>query len=107
MANERSALMFLREPPEALVPTQRVVAFARLHVRDAVRVDDARGVAFLYLGESSGVLLLVRQGILYLTRHIETGVNSLRDSDGMRSELVAGLALETRRSLDYFESHYE
>lgn len=69
--------------------------------------EDARGVAFLYLGETSGVLLLVRQGILYLTRHIETGVNSLQDADGMRSELVAGLALETRRSLDYFESHYE
>jgi hypothetical protein len=25
----------------------------------------------------------------------------------MRSELIAGLALEARRSLDYFESHYE
>ncbi len=69
--------------------------------------EDARGVAFLYLGETSGVLLLVRQGILYLTRHIETGVSSLHEADGLRSELVAGLALETRRSLDYFESHYE
>ena len=69
--------------------------------------EDARGVALLYLAETSGVLLLVRQGVLYLTRHIETGVDSLREADGMRSELVAGLALETRRSLDYFESHYE
>ena len=69
--------------------------------------EDARGVAFLYLAETSGVLLLVRQGVLYLTRHIETGVASLREADGLRSELVAGLALETRRSLDYFESHYE
>ena len=69
--------------------------------------EDARGVAFLYLAESSGVLLLVRQGVLYLTRHIETGVDALRQADGLRSELVAGLALETRRSLDYFESHYE
>lgn len=69
--------------------------------------EDARGIAFLYLAETSGVLLLVRQGVLYLTRHIETGVDSLREADGLRSELVAGLALETRRSLDYFESHYE
>ncbi len=73
----------------------------------ALLEEDGRGAAFLYLAETSGVLLLVRQGILYLTRHIETGVNSLRNAEGMRSELVAGLALETRRSLDYFESHYE
>ncbi len=69
--------------------------------------EDARGVALLYLAETSGVLLLVRQGILYLTRHIETGVSSLREADGVRAELIAGLALEARRSLDYFESHYE
>lgn len=69
--------------------------------------EEARGIALLYLAETSGVLLLVRQGILYLTRHIETGVSTLREANGLRSELISGLALETRRSLDYFESHYE
>lgn len=52
-------------------------------------------------------MLLVRQGVLYLTRRIETGAQILNNSEGLRSELVAGLALEARRSLDYFESHYE
>lgn len=68
---------------------------------------DATGVALLYLAETSGVLLIVRQGVLYLARRLETGVRTLTDAEGLRSELVAGLALEARRSLDYFESHYE
>ncbi len=46
-------------------------------------------------------------GLLYLARRLETGVQDLAAADALRSELVAGLALEARRSLDYFESHYE
>lgn len=68
---------------------------------------DDRGVGLLYLAETSGVLLIVRQRTLYLARRLETGVTTLEDANGLRSELVAGLALEARRSLDYFESHYE
>lgn len=68
---------------------------------------DDRGVALLYLAETSGVLLIVRQGTLYLARRFETGVQTLKDADSLRSELISGLALEARRSLDYFESHYE
>ena len=49
----------------------------------------------------------MRQGVLYLARHIETGVATLAEAGELRPELVAGLALEVRRSLDYFESHYE
>lgn len=86
-----------------------VIDILELSLRNvaALLEEESRGVAFLYLGESSGVLLLVRQGVLYLTRRIETGVRTLDGADGLRTELVAGLALETRRSLDYFESHYE
>jgi MSHA biogenesis protein MshI len=69
--------------------------------------EDSRGVALMYLGDSAGVLLLVKQGVLYLTRRLETGARSLADATALRTELVAGLALEIRRSLDYFESHYE
>jgi MSHA biogenesis protein MshI len=73
----------------------------------ALLEEDSRGVALLYLADKIGILLLIRQGILYLTRRIETGVETLRQANGLRSELIAGLALEARRSLDYFESHYE
>ena len=59
------------------------------------------------MSERRSTLLLVRQGVLYLARYIETGVATLRDAGELRADLVAGLALEVRRSLDYFESHYE
>jgi MSHA biogenesis protein MshI len=68
---------------------------------------DQRGAAFLYLSERRSTLLLVRQGVLYLARYIETGVATLMEAGELRPDLVAGLALEVRRSLDYFESHYE
>lgn len=74
----------------------------------ATRLEqDGRGVALLYLTETSSVLLLVRGGTLYLTRHVDTGIGSLSDLAEQHSERVARLALEARRSLDYFESHYE
>jgi MSHA biogenesis protein MshI len=69
--------------------------------------ENDRGVALLHLGARSSILLLLRQGVMYLTRRIETGVETLSDAAALRSELIAGLALEARRSLDYFESHYE
>jgi MSHA biogenesis protein MshI len=69
--------------------------------------ESGRGIALLHLGDASSVLLVMRQGVMYLTRRIETGIEALRAADGLRSSLVSGLALEARRSLDYFESHHE
>ena len=69
--------------------------------------QEGRGAALLHLADDHGVLIVVRAGVMYLTRHIETGVDTLGAADGLRGELVAGLALEVRRSLDYFESHYD
>lgn len=69
--------------------------------------ENGNGVALLHLTDHSGLLLLIRQGVLYLTRRIETGAATLLEAHGLRPELIAGLALEARRSLDYFESHYE
>ena len=85
-----------------------VVDIHELSLRNiAMLLESDRGAAFLYLSARRSTLLLVRQGVLYLARHIETGVATLRDAGEMRPDLVAGLALEVRRSLDYFESHYE
>jgi MSHA biogenesis protein MshI len=86
-----------------------VVDIPELSLRNIATLleTDERGAAFLYLGERRSTLLIVRQGVLYLARHVETGVATLADVGELRTELVAGLALEVRRSLDYFESHYE
>ena len=85
-----------------------VVDIPELSLRNiATLLESDRGAALLYLGERRSTLLLVRQGVLYLARHMETGVATLAEAGELRSDLVAGLALEVRRSLDYFESHYE
>jgi MSHA biogenesis protein MshI len=86
-----------------------VVDIPELCLRNvAARLEEReRGAALLYVGAKRSTLLLVRQGLLYLARHIDTGVATLGGANGMRDRLVAGLALEVRRSLDYFESHYE
>ena len=86
-----------------------VVDIPELSLRNIATLLEAeqRGAALLYLSERRSTLLLVRQGVLYLTRYIETGVATLEEAGELRPELVAGLALEVRRSLDYFESHYE
>jgi MSHA biogenesis protein MshI len=89
--------------------TLDVVDIPELSLRNIATLleSDERGAAFLYLGERRSTLLLVRQGVLYLARYVETGVATLVEAGDLRVELVAGLALEVRRSLDYFESHYE
>jgi MSHA biogenesis protein MshI len=86
-----------------------VIDILELCLRNVAQLleHNGRGVALMYLGATSGVLLLVKQGVLYLTRRLEVGAEQLANADALRSDLVAGLALETRRSLDYFESHYE
>ena len=73
----------------------------------AVLPEDPDGVALLHLADDHGMLTITRQGLVYLTRRIDTGVNALQDAEGLRGSLVEGLALEVRRSLDYFESHYD
>ena len=86
-----------------------VIDIGELSLRNVATLFEAeqRGTAFLYLGERQSTLLLVRQGVLYLARHVETGVATLAEAGELRRDLVGGLALEVRRSLDYFESHYE
>jgi MSHA biogenesis protein MshI len=89
--------------------TLDVLDIPELSLRNiATRLEsEDRGAAFLYLTERRSTLLVVRGGVLYLTRHVETGAASLADAGDLHGDLIAGLALEVRRSLDYFESHYE
>lgn len=70
--------------------------------------DHARGVAWLHLGTEDAVLIVVRDGILYLARQIEGGLNEIASADpDMRQGFASRFALEAQRSLDYYESHYD
>lgn len=74
--------------------------------------ENKRGVAVLYLQESSGTILIQKEGIIYLSRNFdigyrELGLTSLNSSDDSQHNIEQNnLALEIQRSLDYVESYY-
>ncbi|MCP5091672.1 MAG: pilus assembly protein PilM [Gammaproteobacteria bacterium] len=72
--------------------------------------QDANGVAFLHLAEDCGYLTITRNGVLHMTRRLETGRRALADASADEfalQERMAGISLEVQRSLDYYESHYD
>jgi len=74
----------------------------------ALLPQDDKGVAMLALNESYAQLVTTRQGVMYLTRRIDTARRFEPHEQSRGEELDAGaLALELQRSLDYYESHYD
>lgn len=76
----------------------------------ALLPQDSDGVALLHFAENQGFMTITRQGVLYLTRRIETGRETLLAASGdefARTELISGIALDIKRSLDYYESHFD
>lgn len=73
--------------------------------------DDPRGLAILLLLEKNGILVVVRDGLLYLVRLLSTGMNDLLPyADGQYEALtdrLDGIVLETQRSFDYCESTFQ
>ncbi len=73
--------------------------------------EDDRGIAILLLLEQSGVLVIVRDGILYLVRWFSTGMDDLLpsadgDDDDVLTEQLDAIVLEIQRSFDHCESNY-
>jgi len=74
----------------------------------ALLPQDDKGVAILGLNESYAQLVTTRQGVMYLTRRIDTARRFEPHAQSRPDEPdVAALALELQRSLDYYESHYD
>lgn len=73
--------------------------------------EDARGLAILLLLEKSGILVVVRDGELYLVRVLSMGMDDLLPyADGQYETLtdrLDGIVLETQRSFDYCESTFQ
>jgi MSHA biogenesis protein MshI len=72
--------------------------------------QDKDGVAFLHFTDACGYLTITRQGVLHLTRHLDSGRRAIAAAaadDFVLQELISGIALEVQRSLDYYESHYD
>lgn len=71
--------------------------------------ENQQGVAVLYLQKFSGLIVIQKQGSIYLSRRINIGYQQLDDSnshgsDGLKQK--SDLALDLQRSLDYVESHF-
>ncbi len=80
--------------------------------------ESQQGMALLYLGEQTGVILLIREKMIYLARKLG-GLNDFflpsaedqtlsgdQDSSARPEELPERLVLEIQRSLDFFESSF-
>ena len=83
----------------------------------ALADTDRRGVCALWFGADHGLIVIVRDGELYLARRIEIGITHLfgaaQHGDPEHGELGDPLAslldqvtLEIQRSLDYYDSHF-
>jgi MSHA biogenesis protein MshI len=74
--------------------------------------ENKRGVAVLMLHESSGTILIQKEGTIYLFRGFDIGYRELEldfynsGDDSQGSTAQNNLALEIQRSLDYVESYY-
>lgn len=71
----------------------------------ALLPEDAQGVVTLSFAPTSGLLTITKQGELYLSRTMNTGLEALTqgsDPIGYFDQVV----LEVQRSLDYYDSHF-
>jgi len=71
--------------------------------------EDERGLAILLLLEQSGVLVIVRDGTLYLVRWLNSGMNDLipyAENIEALTEQLDTIVLEIQRSFDYCESTF-
>jgi MSHA biogenesis protein MshI len=72
--------------------------------------DDPRGVALLLLLEQSGLFVVVREGVLYLSRQLSIGMNSLLAYDPEDSAIMSmfdTIVLDIQRSFDFCESSFQ
>lgn len=84
--------------------------FALRNVCDLFK-EDERGLAVLLLLERTGVLVIVREGVLYLVRWLSSGMDDLIPyADGdyeLLTERLDSIILEIQRSFDYCESTFQ
>ena len=99
---------------EVVMPVARgfdAIDIPELCVRNvaATLPQDAKGVAMLAVNDQAAHLVITRQGVLYLTRRIDTkrGFNPHATTRTALNLDASSLALELQRSLDYYESQYD
>ncbi len=81
------------------------IDIAEMALRNLVsRLDTSgRGAALVYLRDRYGHMVICKGTTLYLSRRLDVTSDDLRDASSQEAA-VQSLALETQRSMDYYES---
>lgn len=88
----------------------QVIDLPEMAVRNVAGLldGDVRGMASLYLGVDRGLIVITRQGTLFLARSVDVGEDKLAAaSEDERLLLMETIALELQRSMDYYDSHFQ
>jgi len=88
----------------------RIIDLPEMALRNLASLldGDVRGVASVYLGVDRGMIVISRQGTLFLARSFEVGEDQLAAaSEEERPLLLETISLELQRSLDYYDSHFK
>jgi len=80
-----------------------IVDLALRNVAQRLSGDEHRAQAILYLRNGAGMMVLVKNSDLYLSRHFDFSLQSLNEP-AQQDSVIQHLALEVQRSFDYFES---
>ena len=86
------------------------IDIADLALRNLIQLTpaNAEGAALLYLEANFSVVMIYREGQLYLSRRIPIGQTDLRSAaaNNSLSDIFTRLVPEVQRTLDYYERHY-
>ena len=80
-----------------------IIDLALRNVAMRLSDDEHKAQALLYLRHGAGIMVLVKNGDLYLSRHFDFSLQSLNEPS-QQDSVIQNLALEIQRSFDYFES---
>jgi MSHA biogenesis protein MshI len=80
-----------------------IIDLALRNVATRLSDDEHKAQAVLYLRHGAGMMVLVKNGDLYLSRHFDFSLQSLNEPS-QQDSVIQNLALEIQRSFDYFES---
>ncbi len=84
----------------------KYIDVAETALNNLLRNDDLghQGTALMYLQPKQGMINLIRNSSLYLSRGIRANISQLENSILSESDAFNHLVLEIQRSLDYYES---
>lgn len=90
------------------------IGIQELALRNIVRLfeKEERSTAFVYLEETTSEVIISKNRLLYLHRHLGTSLNEVGDISDKADLLAKGnpalekLSLELQRSFDYFQSQW-